>query len=155
MSPPDTTSAQIGELFMRLSKRIRIRAGRELAPLGLTPAQAHAMKVLSHAERPLRMAELAARLEIVPRSATTVVDDLAARGLIERSTCDRDRRATLVALTDHGRAEFRRIRAIRQSAGAQVFDRLGERDRAELLRLLSLLAKDGDEAHSCARRSGS
>ncbi|WP_406278609.1 MarR family winged helix-turn-helix transcriptional regulator [Embleya sp. NBC_00896] len=152
MSSPESTSAPIGELFMRLAKRIRVRAGRELAPLGLTPAQAHAIKVLSHAEAPLRMAELAARLEIVPRSATTVVDDLVARDLVRRSTCDRDRRATLVELTESGRTELRRIREIRQGAGAAVFDRLGEADRAELLRLLRLLDEDCDE-HSCPRGS--
>ncbi|MFE3199989.1 MarR family winged helix-turn-helix transcriptional regulator [Embleya sp. NPDC059237] len=162
MSSPESSSAPIGDLFMRLAKRIRIRAGRELAPLGLTPAQAHAMKVLVHAGEPLRMADLAARLEIVPRSATTVVDDLAARGLVRRSASAVDRRATLVEPTEQGRAEVRRIRAIRQGAGAAVFDRLGEADRAELLRLLRLLDRelaeqesvDRDGAgHPCARGS--
>ncbi|MFF7247220.1 MarR family winged helix-turn-helix transcriptional regulator [Embleya sp. NPDC008237] len=142
MSSPESTSAPIGDLFMRLAKRIRVRAGRELAPLGLTPAQAHAMKVLAHADEPLRMADLAARLEIVPRSATTVVDDLAARDLVRRSTSESDRRSTLVELTELGRAELRRIRAIRQGAGAAVFDRLGEADRAELLRLLQLVDRE-------------
>ncbi|MGC0415655.1 MarR family winged helix-turn-helix transcriptional regulator [Embleya sp. AB8] len=154
MSSPESSSAPIGELFMRLAKRIRIRAGRELAPLGLTPAQAHAMKVLAHAGEPLRMADLAARLEIVPRSATTVVDDLAARGLVRRSTSELDRRATLVEPTEQGRAELRRIRAIRQGAGAAVFERLGEADRAELLRLLRLLDRElaeQDAAESTGR----
>jgi DNA-binding MarR family transcriptional regulator len=152
VSPPDTTSAQIGELFMRLAKRMRARAGRELAPLGLTPAQAHAMRVLAHAEQPLRMADLAARLEIVPRSATTVVDDLAARGLARRNTSDTDRRATLVELTEDGHAELRRIRDIRQNAGAAVFDHLAEPDRRELLRLLRLLEDHPGETEECGRR---
>ena len=139
MSTPDTTSAQIGELFMRLAKRIRARAGRELAPLGLTPAQAHAMRVLAHADGPLRMADLAARLEIVPRSATTVVDDLVARELVSRGPSPSDRRATLVELTDLGRDRLRRMRDARHTAGAETFDRLDPADRTELLRLLALL----------------
>ena len=70
---------QLGELLVRSSWRLRRGAAKELAPLGVTFGQARALRVLAASE-PMRMADLAASLEIVPRSLTTMIDSLVAAG---------------------------------------------------------------------------
>ena len=45
------------------------------------------------------MSELAARLDIARRSATSVVDELVERGLVERHADPADRRAVAVVVT--------------------------------------------------------
>ena len=67
--PPGDLVAQLAELLTCASWRLR-RARRRARPLGLTFGQARALRLLSRAGEPLRIGELAARLEVVPRSAT-------------------------------------------------------------------------------------
>src|ERR1700691_3054950 len=64
-----------------------------LAPLGLTPAQERALRLIARGEEPPRMTELADRLGIVPRSLTTVIDALEKAGLVRREIGPRHRRA--------------------------------------------------------------
>ena len=50
------------------------------------------------------MARIGERLQVHPASVTNAVDRLEAQGLVRRSPHPTDRRATLVELTDDGRA---------------------------------------------------
>ncbi|MFB0835763.1 MarR family winged helix-turn-helix transcriptional regulator [Arthrobacter halodurans] len=99
---------------------------------------------------PLRLSELAERLRIAPRSATEVVDQLEARGLVARAPDPRDRRATLVSLTAEGRALTERVGAVRGEQSDFFFARLAPKDRGELGRLLGILAEEGGEEHGGA-----
>ncbi|MBF6136588.1 MarR family transcriptional regulator [Nocardia otitidiscaviarum] len=133
------------ELFLRTARRIRRAQQADLAPLGLTPAQARALRILGHSAEPLRMSALADRLGIVPRSATTVVDALEAAGWVDRATDPANRRATLVALTDSGRAVLTRMSDARRRAARDLFARLSPAHRASLRAILAELdAADGD-----------
>ncbi|WP_238815392.1 MarR family winged helix-turn-helix transcriptional regulator [Nocardia brasiliensis] len=136
MEPAET---DLPELFLRAAKRIRRNQAARLAPLGLTPAQARALRIIGHQEQPLHMTALAERLGIVPRSATTVVDALAAAGLVARGTDPANRRATLVTLTDTGRATLTRMAEARREAAAELFDTLTPRQRETLRALLAAL----------------
>lgn len=135
---PDGSAAELAELFFRLSKRIRHRSAEHLAPLGLTPAQARALRVLHH-EKPMRIVALAGRLDIVPRSATTVVDALEQAGLVTRETDPADRRSVLVSLSAAGRERMRGLHASRRRAAEDAFGSLPESDRAALARILHAL----------------
>ncbi|GAA2715106.1 MULTISPECIES: MarR family winged helix-turn-helix transcriptional regulator [Actinoplanes] len=126
------------EAFWAVSRRIREHAKREMEPWGVAPSQFRALNVLlSHGE--MRLSTLAEHLRIAPRSATEVVDDLQERGLVERRPDQGDRRATLVALTDAGRATGDGIRAARAAASERLFAALNDTDRAELGRILRSL----------------
>jgi len=57
-------------------------------------------------EERLRMNELADRLILSRSAATRLVDRLERDGLVERFTCDADRRGMEVTLTDRGRDAF-------------------------------------------------
>lgn len=86
------------------------------------------------------MSELAERLGIARRSATTVVDDLESDGLAARLPDPDDRRATLVTITNAGLEALRGALERRRAASASVFTALSEPQLKQLRRLLSLVA---------------
>lgn len=135
----DVDSAQLAELLHRLTKRLRRTQAEGLAPLGLTPAQERALRILARGEEPPRMTELAERLGIVPRSLTTVIDALEEAGLVRREVDPRNRRATLLLLTDRGAVVRDQMREARRRAAEELFAPLSAAERDELARLLTVL----------------
>ena len=130
---------QLADLLHRLTRRLRRSQAERLAPLGLTPAQERALRVISRSDEPLRMTELADRLGIVPRSLTTVVDALEEAGLVRREIDPRNRRAILLRLTDQGAAVRDELREARRRAAEDLFAPLSETDRETLAGLLARL----------------
>jgi len=148
--PPARTdadsSAALAELIVRASWRLRRGAAKELAPLGVTFGQARVMRVLAGAPSPMRMADLAAQLEIVPRSVTTMIDGLEAAGLVVRDPDPHDRRCLFVTPTSAGRAVLERLHRARRATAEELFAPLSADERVELARLLgSLGATDESE----------
>ncbi len=135
--------AQLTELVVRASWRIRRGAAKELAPLGVTFAQARVMRVLAQAGEPIRMADLAATLEIVPRSVTTMIDTLEEAGLACREPDRHDRRSVLVEPTPAGHALVDRLDRARRASAEELFGRLTASQRTTLLALLGALDADG------------
>ncbi|WP_285680124.1 MarR family winged helix-turn-helix transcriptional regulator [Actinoplanes sp. NBRC 103695] len=133
----------MGELFWAVARELRFRTRDALEPWAVTPAQSRALGVLLHDE-PHRLGDLAERLRIAPRSATEVVDHLERRGLVERRPDLADRRATLIVLTDRGRAAADDIRAARIIEADRFFARLSPGDRADLARILGNLVAEGE-----------
>jgi DNA-binding MarR family transcriptional regulator len=130
---------QLDEQFVRAFRRLKRGTARQLAPFGITGGQARALRVLGRLEAPLRVGDLAARLEIVPRSATAMVDALEAAGLVERRPDTQDRRSVLVAVTPAGGELLERMRRIRHESAKALFGKLTEVQRGELLVLLAAL----------------
>ncbi|HUI02033.1 MAG TPA: MarR family transcriptional regulator [Acidimicrobiales bacterium] len=155
---------EVAELFTHTARRLRRGQVAQLAPLGLTYAQARALRLVAGAG-PLRMAELAAQLEVVPRSATTMVDALEAAGLVTRHPDPGDRRSVQVALTAAGGRLLERLEAARHDSALEVFGGLDPGQRATLVGLLEALCargacvqccghgEDGDPPGPGARRS--
>ena len=132
-------SAQLADLLQRLTKRLRHAQAERLAPLGLTPAQERALRMITRSKEPPRMAELADHLGIVPRSVTTVIDALEQAGLVRREIDPRNRRAIRLHLTDRGLSVRDDMREARRGAAEDLFAPLSADDRQALGRLLSLL----------------
>ncbi len=61
-------------------------------------------------EGSLRMGDLAGKLLISPSGVTRLVDRLARRGLVERTSCPNDRRGTFARLTEEGERRFEEAR---------------------------------------------
>ncbi len=131
-------TAQLADAVQQLARRLRQGTRRRLAPLGLTPGQGRALSVLERAGGPMRMAELAEALRVVPRSATGVVEGLEDAGLVRRDTDLGDRRSVLVSLTDAGRGTLDELAEARLETAEDLF---GPLDPAEQHRLLSLLTR--------------
>jgi DNA-binding MarR family transcriptional regulator len=140
---PDTT-LELAELLSHSARRLRRGSTAQLAPLGLTNAQARVLRIVASAGRPLRMADIATRLEVVPRSVTTMVDGVEAAGLIVRSTDPGDRRSVLVSLTARGHALIEKLERARRTTAEDIFGGLAGDERADLARLLGALChRDG------------
>jgi DNA-binding MarR family transcriptional regulator len=137
---------QLADLLHRLTKRLRRAQAERLAPLGLTPAQERALRMIARGDEPPRMTELADRLGIVPRSLTTVIDALEEAGLVRREIDPRNRRAILLRLTDRGAAVRDDLREARRRAAEDLFAPLSAADRKTLADLLALLESSAEPA---------
>lgn len=133
--PDDPDSClEIADLFGRAVRQLHRGTADALSPLGLSRAQARLVRLL--AEGPLRMATIADRLSVVPRTVTDLVDGVEAAGLVARRQDPDDRRSTLVALTPVGSRLIERLDVARRQSAEEVFGRVPPDDRAVLLRVL-------------------
>ncbi len=130
----------LAELISRVARRLRRGSLAHLGPLGLTMAQARALRSLSHG--PLHMTEIAAHLEVVPRTVTPMVDGLEAAGLVRRRADPVDRRSVLVETTPGGRRLLSRLAEARRATAAQAFSSLSDAERRALSELLARLCGD-------------
>ncbi len=140
---------QLADLLHGLTRRLRRAQAQRLAPLGLTPAQERALRLITRSDEPPRMTELADRLGIVPRSLTTVIDALEQDGLVRREIDPRNRRAILLRLTDRGAAVRDDLREARRHAAEDLFAPLSATDRERLGDLLTRL-----DAQAAGREAG-
>ncbi len=157
--------------FLLAHARVVRELERELqAEQGMALTDYDVLIQLSVAEdRRLRMSDLADRLVLSRSGATRLVDRLCADGLVERVTCESDRRGQWAALTDAGVDRLRTASPTHLRGVQQHFlDRLSADDLASLERMLTdvlagliprlvggsgLVAQAADHA-GCAGRPG-
>jgi DNA-binding MarR family transcriptional regulator len=142
MSTPDA-DGMLAEQLLRLTRRIHRIQKQQLEPIGITPAQARLLRTVAFYDRPPRMADLAERLEVVPRAVTSLVDGLEASGWVRRAPDPTNRRAIRIELTDSGTATLRSLRTARRSAAESVLAPLTAEQREVLGGLLSTLVDGG------------
>ncbi|ALC24654.1 MarR family winged helix-turn-helix transcriptional regulator [Streptomyces pristinaespiralis] len=140
MSTPDADGL-LAEQLLRLTRRLHRSQKRQLqsADIAITPAQSRLLRTVAHYEQPPRMADLAERLEVVPRAVTSLVDGLEAGGRVRRVPDPANRRVTRIELTDKGRATLRALRDARRAAAEDVLAPLTTQQRETLAGLLSTL----------------
>ncbi|MYT75566.1 MULTISPECIES: MarR family transcriptional regulator [unclassified Streptomyces] len=138
MNTPDADGF-LAEQLLRLTRRLHRIQKRQLEPVGITPAQSRLLRALVHYETPPRMADLADRLEVVPRAVTTVVDGLEAGELVRRVPDPTNRRVIRIELTERGRAALRELRSARRAAAEEILAPLDTEQRAQLTVLLNAL----------------
>ncbi|MBS9372972.1 MarR family winged helix-turn-helix transcriptional regulator [Rhodococcus sp. B50] len=130
---------------MRAQQIMMARVEEVLKPFGLTFAR-YELLTLLHFTRSgaLPMAKASARLQVHPTSVTNAVDRLEKAGLVRRTPHPSDRRATLVELTDEGRALA--IQAT-EKLNTEVFARPGipEEHIDTLLRIIATMRHDAGD----------
>ena len=132
--------------FLRAHARVVRELERELqAEQGMALTDYDVLVQLANAgERRLRMSELAERLLLSRSGVTRLVDRLQAGGLVERMSCDSDRRGQWASLTDAGYDRLRSASPTHLRGVASHFlDRLSGEELSDLERTLARLA----EAH--------
>jgi DNA-binding MarR family transcriptional regulator len=97
----ESAAHEAQRLFFEIGMVQRAKVGEELAGLGLTFSQAHALRCLD-GDQPLAMSALADRLSCDASNVTGIVDRLEARDLVERRSPAGDRRVKALTLTDEG-----------------------------------------------------
>jgi DNA-binding MarR family transcriptional regulator len=114
---------------------------RSVVDAGLSdmrPAHGNAMEMLA-IEDGLRLTDIAARAGMAPQSMGELVDDLVAKGYLERREDSEDRRAKRIYLTPKGRATAEASRVAVTSVEHQLSDRLGAVQYRQMRRHLALV----------------
>jgi DNA-binding MarR family transcriptional regulator len=89
------------KFFFELGMVQRMKVGAELAELGLSFSQAHALRLLDP-EEPMPMSALAERLFCDASNVTGIADRLEARGFVRRQSAEGDRRVKALTITPAG-----------------------------------------------------
>src|SRR3954447_12148078 len=95
-------SSRLGYLLKHAQLNFAASGTRALEPLGITGRQLAVLVVLDAAE-PLSQLEAARELGVDRTTMVTLVDELEAKGLVERRRSTEDRRKNIVGLTPHGK----------------------------------------------------
>ncbi|MGX1481783.1 DNA-binding MarR family transcriptional regulator [Streptomyces griseus] len=148
MESPDS-DGMLAEQLLRLTRRLQRIQSRQLEPIGITPAQFRLLRTTAHYEGAPRMADLAERLDVVPRAVTTLVDGLEAIGRVRRAPDPTNRRVVRIEITEEGRAVLRSMRAARKAAAEEILAPLTAEQREVLGGLLTALVDGMPERRRC------
>ncbi|MET9922436.1 MarR family winged helix-turn-helix transcriptional regulator [Streptomyces sp. NPDC059605] len=129
----------LAEQLLRVTRRLQRIQSRQLEPIGITPAQFRLLRTVAHYDGPPRMADLAQRLDVVPRAVTSLVDGLEASGRVRRAPDPDNRRVVRIEMTEEGRATLRSLRDARRAAAEEILAPLTADQREVLGGLLTAL----------------
>ncbi len=124
-----------GYLLSRVGALCQRHFAAQMAELGLTPRMWGALNVLDH-EGALSQHALGRCVGMDPSSMVSTIDELEARGLVERRRDPSDRRAYALHITDSGHETLTRGRAVARAAQEELFGPLSPEEREQLRRLL-------------------
>jgi DNA-binding MarR family transcriptional regulator len=140
---PEPDTVQLMEQFRAIAHASHNRTNARMSAAGLSLARFRVLQALASGGR-LRMNELSAALGVVPRTVTTIIDALENDRMVTRLADPADRRATLLEITQEGRSQLRRLRALHDAAAAELFEVLTPTEKQQLARLLHRLQAAAD-----------
>ncbi|MEV4315655.1 nitroreductase/quinone reductase family protein [Actinocrispum sp. NPDC049592] len=143
----------INQAIRLLSLRHRARAAALLAPLGLHPGQEALLLELARTG-PMIQAQLSEALGCEPPSVTLMTRKLDASGHISRYPDPTDKRATVVELTDSGKALADRVKDVWRALAEETVTGLPAKTVAELPGILNTLTANVDTRRPDSRRHG-
>ena len=127
-------------LLPEIGKLLYAGVARHADAAGLSLGQ---IKVLMHVYHHGRrtVGEIAGGLGVAMPTASELVDQLAAAGLVERTVNPADRRQVLVSLTPRAEAFGARLRALRRAQLRAALERLAPEERPVFVRSLEALVE--------------
>ena len=126
--------------LLRAAESVAARVARRLDDAGLTLSQFGALEALYHLG-PLCLSDLARKILRTSGNLTLVVDNLAKRGLVTRSSDAADRRFVRVSLTPQGRRLIAGIFPAHAREIARALSALSPAEQATLAALCRRLGK--------------
>jgi DNA-binding MarR family transcriptional regulator len=134
----DPLNEQLLRSFGAVNKGLRqwVRSHMGAEP-SMTIGRAGVLLGLLEQSEPVSMSALGTAQDLTPRSMTVLVSGLEKEGLVRRTRHPADGRILLVSLTPAGRAMASQQLLPAGKEAAALFGELPERDRTELLRLLT------------------
>jgi DNA-binding MarR family transcriptional regulator len=137
----------LNQAIRLLSLRHRARAAALLAPLGLHPGQEALLLELARTG-PAIQAKLSEALGCEPPSVTLMTRKLEATGHIRRTPAPSDKRASVVELTDRGRALAEQVKQLWCALAEETVAGLPAQTVAELPGILNTLTGNVDTRRS-------
>lgn len=129
-----------GFLLSRMGMVAMKQFTERFEPLGLTPRLWGALNVLE-VEGPITQHALGACVGSDPSSVVATIDELEAKGLVERRRHPADRRAHALHVTDDGRQTLATGRKLASAANKELLAPLSSEERRQLHDLLLRLAE--------------
>jgi DNA-binding MarR family transcriptional regulator len=140
-------------LLSRLGAHVSGRFAARLAELGLTPPQVGVLRIVGQSPG-LSQQVVAERLGAAPSRVVKLVDELEARGLVERRRSATDRRQQELHVIAGAGERIAAVRAVVRDHDADIASALTTEELDELLRLLTKVADAqglGSDGHPGSR----
>jgi DNA-binding MarR family transcriptional regulator len=137
------------DVFSELVRAYQFRDREQICCRGVSVSQCYALEAL-FLRGPLTMSELAQFLFLEPSTVTRVIDRLVGTGLVERVSCDADRRVCRVAATETGRELVSQIRDDLIEGHVQVLRRAPTDTREAIIACLQNLLTAFQERQKAA-----
>lgn len=103
LDEPTAAALRLWVIMARAHTAVAAHAAADVSRHGLTLAEFGIIEALYH-RGPMLLGEVQKRILVSSGGITFLVDRLAAKGLVERRSCETDRRARYAALTPKGTA---------------------------------------------------
>ena len=139
---------KMGDLVQQMYAQCRSESTEGWTELELTMPQLHTMALLS--QGPQRMGVIAWRLNSSQSAATSMIDRLVDKGLVERMPDSDDRRVVACQLTEPGREEMERLWRINRMRIALIADHLTSEELNRVVEAMELLCLAGQRAQEGA-----
>jgi DNA-binding MarR family transcriptional regulator len=140
--PRPSPAQEAQKHFFELGMAHRTKVGAELAHLGLSFSQAHALRLLDP-ETPMPMSALAERLFCDASNVTGIADRLETRGLVQRQSAEGDRRVKALTITPEGMKLREQVVELMTQPPAAI----AALDEADQLALRDILARAVENLH--------
>lgn len=135
----DELTERLVDLVERISAQMRPEPGEEWSDLELTMPQFKAVCLLGRG--PERMGNIAGYLSTSMSSATTMIDRLVDKGLVERTPDASDRRVVTCQLTPKGREEMDRFLRINELRLTRMAGRLTPDELQKVVEAMEILCE--------------
>jgi DNA-binding MarR family transcriptional regulator len=131
----------VGFLLAQLGAHSSAAYAKRIQPLGLTPPHVGVLRAIGEVPGRSQQA-IADEFGVPPSRMVAFIDDLEARGLVQRRRDDRDRRVHLLHLSDEGEQMLGKLAAVAQEAEAELLAALTVAERRELAGWLTRIADE-------------
>jgi DNA-binding MarR family transcriptional regulator len=136
----DVLAGRLGYLLKHAQQRLVQAATPAMAPFGIDGRELAVLTVLS-AGVPLSQQEAADQLRVDRTTMVSLVDELEAKGLVERRRSAHDRRKNIVQLTKTGLHCLRQAGRARDRVDREFLAPLGDALARDFIRALQILAR--------------
>ena len=113
----------------------------QAAKFGSHPGQMYMIECLYHHDGVIQN-DLAKMLKIKPATVAVSLKRLEKNGIIMRKSCEDDKRAQRVYLTEEGRKIRKQMKSVMTKIDDAVFGTLSESDQEKMISLLTALSKN-------------
>jgi DNA-binding MarR family transcriptional regulator len=110
-----------------------------LKKFGITPEQFNVLRILRGSfPKPMMLAEITARMIDKSSNCTRLVEKLKQKGLVNRVTCENNRRQVDISITEKGQVLLKKIDAS-QEAWLEAMGKISKAEAKDLNRILDKL----------------
>lgn len=141
-------STKLRETIRKLERKLGVLEESGLSCCNISLAQCHALVEIGRAKA-ISLNELAGMLNLENSTMSRTVSNLVNSGHVKRDIDSADRRYLTISLTESGQDLFRRIEASMGSYYQDIFSRIEESKRDQVIESLNLLLDAVEKSNYC------